>query len=112
MTDHSLPSTLNVIRTLILLNEAITVDELIAQLAALGINPPTRFAVGMHRRSFLDVLKLLRGFDLLKDKRPPVPLWLKQHRNSQRQEVSKFFDTSSVPKRGKSKPFKPWNFPG
>ncbi len=118
MTEHR-PSTHNVIRTLVLLHPTISTDELQHELHGLGINL-SKFAVGQFKRSFLDVLRLLRGFDLLRDKQPRVPAWLKQHRR----ERLKF---ETVPEARRQQPreepqpkrFKPWkstykkwHFPG
>ena len=70
-----LPSTPVVIRTLILLDEKISTDELQAKLEALGITL-SKFTVGHIRLSFLAILKLLRSHGLLRDKKLPDPDWL------------------------------------
>jgi hypothetical protein len=107
-----LPSTQNVIRTLVLLDEDITTDELQAELHGLGINL-TNFAVSHFRMSFLAVLKLLRGFDLLKDEKPVPPSWLKAARREKRRERQQPHEESR-PRRFKrwKSTFKPWHFPG
>jgi hypothetical protein len=76
-----IPSTENVIRILCLLHPNISTDELEAELHGLGLSP-TKFAVSHRRIEFLAILKLLRGFDLLKDEKPVASAWLKAHRKS------------------------------